>query len=176
MTLLRCRCQRAFLSEGCPRWGVLEGRKVDLLKADLVSFLSVSVSLEQLGQLGSVYLLCGGSGGVESFGSLGAAVYKTHRPCSKQASSLSVKRLWGWQLWRDALALPSSQSSVLIPLDPVPGAQQPGGGLPAQSSSGEWGGREGSGSVRHFAMRRKTSFSTALWLLSLCRLNSSCRS
>ena len=37
---------------------------MEILKADLGSFLSVSVSLEQLGRLSLVFLLGGGSGGV----------------------------------------------------------------------------------------------------------------
>lgn len=48
----------------------MEGRRVEILKGDLGSFLSVSVSLEQLGQLSLVFLLGGGSGGVESSSSI----------------------------------------------------------------------------------------------------------
>ena len=47
----------------------MKRRRVEILKADLGSFLSVSVSLEQLGRLSLVFLLGGGSGGVESSGS-----------------------------------------------------------------------------------------------------------
>lgn len=72
----------------------------ELWKRGELSYLGLTwrvFSLEELEQVGKLFLPFGGRSRVESLASSGTAV-QIRSPCSRQATSLPVKRLQGWQL------------------------------------------------------------------------------